>query len=74
MIVGRGGCKPIGCNLAKDQCAGSNVGLLALVLSLSEGAVDMAGKAGQAIGDGLEADGPTDGVAQALVPEGMEAP
>lgn len=50
------------------------MGLLALVLSLSEGAVDMAGKAGQAIGDGLEADGPTDGVAQALVPEGMEAP
>ena len=71
---GGGGHSPIGCNLAKDQRAGCHTGLLALVLSLSEGAIDVAGKAGQGSSDGLNADRSADSVAQAFVPECMESP
>ncbi len=71
----RGGWRlsAIGCNVAKDQRAGCYTGLLTLVLSLSEGMADVAGKAGKGIGDGLNAGRPADG-AQALVLVGMEFP
>lgn len=58
-----GGMTLIGCNLEKSQRAGCYVGLAALVFSLSEGPVDVARQVGKGIGDGLDTDGPTNGVA-----------